>query len=200
MNKKSNRLVGASLLTAIAASLCCITPVLALIAGTSGIASTFSWLEPFRPYLIGLTILVLGFAWYQKLKPKKQIDCNCDTEEKPKFVQSKMFLGIITAFAIVMLAFPHYSSIFYPKTEKEIIVADKSNLQKVEFTISGMTCSGCEEHVSHEVNKLTGIISSNTSYENGKAVVEFDNSKTDITEIEKAINSTGYSVTDKKEK
>jgi copper chaperone CopZ len=200
MNKKTNRLVGASLLTAIAASLCCITPVLALIAGTSGLASTFSWLEPFRPYLIGLTILVLGLAWYQKLKPKKQIDCNCDTEKTTKFVQSKMFLGIITAFAIVMLAFPHYSSIFYPKTEKQIIVVDKSNLQKVEFTISGMTCSGCEEHVSHEVNKLTGIISSNTSYENGKAVVEFDNSKTDITEIEKAINSTGYSVTDKKEK
>jgi mercuric ion transport protein len=200
MNKKTNKLVGAGLLTAIAASLCCITPVLALIAGTSGLASTFSWLEPFRPYLIGLTILVLGFAWYQKLKPKKQIDCNCDTEEKPKFVQSKMFLGIITAFAIVMLAFPHYSSIFYPKTEKQIIVVDKSNLQEVEFTISGMTCSGCEEHINHEVNKLTGIISSSTSYENGKSVVEFDNSKTDITEIEKAINSTGYSVTEKKEK
>ena len=90
--KTDNKLIGAGLLTAIAASLCCITPVLALIAGTSGLASTFSWLEPFRPYFIGMTILVLGFAWYQKLKPKKQIDCNCETEEKPKFIQSKMFL------------------------------------------------------------------------------------------------------------
>ena len=82
--KTDKKLIGAGLLTAIAASLCCITPVLALVAGTSGLASTFSWLEPFRPYFIGLTILVLGFAWYQKLKPKKQIDCNCETEEKPK--------------------------------------------------------------------------------------------------------------------
>ena len=63
--KSDNKLIGTGLLTAITASLCCITPVLALIAGTSGIASTFSWIEPFRPYLIGLTILVLGFAWYQ---------------------------------------------------------------------------------------------------------------------------------------
>jgi len=70
--KTDNKLIGAGLLTAIAASLCCITPVLALIAGTSGLASTFSWLEPFRPYFIGLTILVLGFAWYQKLLPKKK--------------------------------------------------------------------------------------------------------------------------------
>jgi len=93
--KTDKKLIGAGLLTAIAASLCCITPVLALVAGTSGLASTFSWLEPFRPYFIGLTILVLGFAWYQKLKPQEQIDCNCKTEEKPKFIQKKTFLGIV---------------------------------------------------------------------------------------------------------
>jgi copper chaperone CopZ len=197
--KTDIKLIGAGLLTAIASSLCCITPVLAIVAGSSGLASTFSWLEPFRPYFIGLTILVLGFAWYQKLKPKKQIDCNCDTEEKPKFVQTKMFLGFVTAFAIVMLAFPYYSSIFYPKKEKQIIVVDKSNIQKVEFTISGMTCASCEEHVNYELKKLTGIINTTVSYKKGNAIVEFDNSKTNITEIEKAINSTGYSVTNKKE-
>ena len=196
--KTNNKLIGAGLLTAIAASLCCVTPVLALIAGTSGLASTFSWLEPFRPYFIGLTILVLGFAWYQKLKSKKQIDCNCETEEKPKFIQSKTFLGIVTSFAIVMLAFPYYSSIFYTKTEKQIIIVDKSNIEKVEFTISGMTCASCEEHINHEVNKLIGIVGLKASYENGNTIVEFDNSKTNISEIEKAINSTGYSVTAKK--
>ena len=196
--KTNNKLICAGLLTAITASLCCVTPVLALIAGTSGLASTFSWLEPFRPYFIGLTILVLGFAWYQKLKPKKQIDCNCETEEKPKFIQSKTFLGIVTSFTIVMLAFPYYSSVFYPKTEKQIIIVDKSNIEKVEFTISGMTCASCEEHINHEVNKLIGIVNLKASYENGNTIVEFNNSKTNISEIEKAINSTGYSVTAKK--
>ena len=197
--KKDNKLIGAGLLAAITASLCCITPVLALIAGTSGLASTFSWLEPFRPYFIGLTILVLGLAWYQKLKPKNQIDCNCNTEEDPKFIQSKRFLGIVTVLAIVTLLFPYYSNIFYPKTEKQIIVIDKSNIQKAKFTISGMTCASCEEHVNYVVNKLPGIISSTASYEKGKAELEFDKSKTTINEIEKAINSTGYSVIDKKE-
>ena len=117
--KTDKKLISAGLLTAFAASLCCITQVLALVAGTSRIASTFSWLEPARPYFIGLTILVLGFAWYQKLKPKKQIDCNCETEEKPKFIQSKMFLGIVTAFAIVMLAFPYYAHIFIPRQKNK---------------------------------------------------------------------------------
>ncbi|MDM1086784.1 mercuric transport protein MerTP [Myroides odoratimimus] len=196
--KTDNKLIGAGLLTAIAASLCCITPILVLIAGTSGLASTFSWLEPFRPYFIGLTILLLCLAWYQKLIRKKQIDCNCETEKKPKFIQSKIFLGIVTVFTIVMLAFPYYASVFYPKTEKQIIVVDKSNVQKAEFTISGMTCASCEEHVNHEVNKLSGIISSTTSYNNGNTIVEFDKSKTNISEIEKAIDITGYIITNKK--
>ena len=47
--KTDKKLIGAGLLTAFAASLCCITPVLALVAGTSGLASSFSWLEPARP-------------------------------------------------------------------------------------------------------------------------------------------------------
>ena len=196
--KRENKLIGAGLLAAITASLCCITPVLALIAGTSGIASTFSWIEPFRPYLIGLTILVLGFAWYQKLKPQKEIDCECETDEKPKFIQSKKFLGIVTVFAIIMLAFPYYSSIFYPNIEKQIIVVDKSDIKTMEFKISGMTCASCEEHVNHEVNKLNGIVNSKASYENGNAIIEFDKTKTNEKEIENAINATGYKVTDRK--
>ena len=197
--KTDKKLIGAGLLTAFAASLCCITPVLALVAGTSGLASSFSWLEPARPYFIGLTILVLGFAWYQKLKPQKEIDCECETDEKPKFIQSRKFLGIVTVFVIVILAFPYYSGIFYPNTEKQIILVDKSDIKTTEFKISGMTCASCEEHVNHEVNKLNGIVNSTVSYENGNAIVEFEKTKTNETEIEKAINSTGYQVTDKKE-
>lgn len=197
--KRENKLIGAGLLAAITASLCCITPVLALIAGTSGIASTFSWIEPFRPYLIGLTILVLGFAWYQKLKPQKEIDCECETDEKPKFIQSNRFLGIVTVFAIVMLAFPYYSGIFYTNTEKQIIVVDKSDIKTTEFKIDGMTCASCEAHVNHEVNKLNGIVNSKASYQKGNAIIEFDKTKTNEVEIEKAINSTGYKVIDKKE-
>lgn len=197
--KSENKLVGLGLLTAISASLCCITPLLALMAGTSGFASTFSWLDPFRPYLIGLTILVLGFAWYQKLKPQNEIDCECDTPEKIPFIQTKKFLGIVTIFALLMLAFPLYTQAFFPNQERIVLTIDQSKVMATEFTIEGMTCTGCEAHVNHEVNKLIGIINTTASYENGNAIVEFDQSKTDMEEIEKAISKTGYSVTAKKE-
>lgn len=195
--KIGHKAITLSVLTAISASLCCITPVLAFAAGTAGVASSFLWIEPFRFHFIGLTVLILGVAWYQKLKPKKQEDCDCETEQKVKYIHSKTYLGLVTALAILMLSFPQYALVFYPKVGEKIVIVEKANIQTFEFKISGMTCAGCEEHVNQEVNKLAGILKSDVSYENGNALVQFDNSKTTANQIETAINSTGYNVTEK---
>ena len=182
--------------TAITASLCCITPVLALIAGTSGMASTFAWLEAFRPFFIGLTVLVLGFAWYQKLKSKSQqeIDCACENDVKPSFLQSKRFLLFVTLFAGLMLAFPYFSGLFYGQPTKEIIYVQQDNMVDITFTVEGMTCSGCENHVESEVNKLDGIVSVKASYEKSNTTVKYDRTKVTEQRIIKAINRTGYNV------
>lgn len=196
--KKNNKIIGAGLVTAIASSLCCITPIIALVTGTSGIASTFSWLEPFRPYLIGFTILVLVFAWYQKLKPKNEIDCECESDKKPSFFQSKIFLGMVTFFAISMTIFPYYSSVFYLKTEKEIVIVDKANIQTIKFEVKGMTCPACEEHINHSVYQLNGVLKVKSSYKYENTIIEFNDSQTSVEAIEKAVNSTGYLVTKRK--
>lgn len=198
--KKAGKLLGAGVFSAIAASLCCITPVLALISGASGAASAFSWMEPYRPYLIGLTALVLGFAWYQKLKPRtaEEIQCDCEEDEKPSFWQSKKFLGIITVFSIVMLAFPYYGHIFYPKSEQQTIIIASDDIKEISFSVEGMTCASCEEHVKHAVNQLPGIVAISANYADGSASVKFDDSKTDKATIIKAIDKTGYTVSGEK--
>lgn len=192
-----------SIITALASSLCCIMPVLAILAGTTGIASTFSWLDPARPYFIGSTALILGLAWYQKLKTQKQtngesFDCNCETDSKVSFLQTKTFLTMITILSILLLSFPSYSHLFFQKTDNKVTINQAVKSQKIEFIISGMTCTGCEVHVKSEVSKLKGIIIVQVSYEKGNAIVEFDNKKTNIKEITKAINSTGYKVVNHK--
>jgi len=195
MKTKSNNLLGAGIVTAIAASLCCITPVLALISGASGAASAFSWMEPFRPYLLGITVFVLGFAWFQKLKPRKteEIQCACEEDVKKPFMQTKTFLGIVTIFAVIMMAFPYYGQIFYPKTAK-VVAVSYDNIQEVKFNVSGMTCASCEEHVKHAVNELPGIVSVSANSVEGNATVKFDSSKTNKDAIIKNIDATGYKV------
>lgn len=193
--KINGSFMSAGILSAIAASLCCITPVIALFAGSSSIASNFSWLAPARPYLIGLSIAVLSLAWYQKLKVKKTDDCDCVSEEKPKFLNSKTFLLIVTIFAALMMSFPSYAKLFFPPNEKKEVVAEKSNIQSVELNIKGMSCVACEEEVNNELYKLPGIIQSTVSYKNRNAIVKFDISKTTVQKITGVVNSTGYKVT-----
>ena len=195
--KSSGTFTSAGILSAFAASLCCITPVIALLAGSSSIAANFSWIEPARPYLIGLSIAVLAFAWYLKLKPAKtnDMDCNCETTKKASFFQSKTFLGIVTFFAILMMYFPLYAKMFYPKQKAQAVsVAAIDSKQQVKFTIQGMTCAGCEEHVNNELSKVAGILAYKTSYATRSSLVTFDKSKVDVKTIEAAINKTGYKV------
>lgn len=196
-SKSTGSFTSAGIISAIAASLCCITPVVALLAGSSSIAANFSWIEPARPYLIGLSIAVLAFAWYIKLKPAKakDMDCNCETTEKASFLKSKTFLGIVTVLAFLMMAFPLYAKMFYPEPKVQAAtVAVVANEQQVEFTIVGMTCEGCEEHVNNEVSKVTGVLAYKTSYATRISLVTFDKSKVDVKTIEAAINKTGYKV------
>ena len=195
--KSTGTFTGAGVLTAIAASLCCITPVLALLAGSSSIAANFSWIEPARPYLIGLSIAVLAFAWYLKLKPAKKndIDCNCETTKKASFLQSKTFLTIITVFAILMMTFPLYAKVFYPKPKVQATaLAVVDNKRQVTFTIQGMTCEACEGHVNNELSKVNGVLAYKTSYATRSSLVTFDRSKVDEKTIAAAINKTGYKV------
>jgi mercuric ion transport protein len=193
--KSNKKLIGTGVFTAITASLCCIAPIAAIFAGTSSFATTFSFLEPLRPYLIGVTIVVLGFAWFQNLKKVEEVDCDCEEDAKPKFIQSKKFLGIITMLAVVFLSFPYYSHHLIPEAKKTETLFDNSHFSIVSLNVEGMTCSGCEQHITHEVNQLSGVSAASASYQEGNATIEFDESKTSIDKIVQAINSTGYTVT-----
>lgn len=198
-NEKTNtKILTAGTITALGASLCCITPVLALMAGIGGVAATFSWLDPFRPFFMGLTLLVLGFAWYQQLKPKKEaLGCNCEDEEKKSFVQSKTFLGIVTALALLLLSFPYYSGAFFPTpSEKEITaVAKPPQLQQVQLQIKGMTCAGCEQSVNHVLKSREGVLEAKASYENGEAQLSYDPALTSPESLKAAIeDELGYQV------
>ena len=197
--KTSKNAAYTGLFAAIAASSCCIPPVIALIAGVGGSASALSWMEPFRPYLIGLAIVAIGYAWYNYLKPKKAEDC-CDVDAKPKWYQTKGFLIGITLFAAISISFPYYAHIFYPNNKKEVVIINQSDIQTVNFDVQGMTCAGCEESIKHAVNELDGIVSVIPSYEKENTEVKFDKTKISKEDIEKAINSTGYKVIDKKNK
>ncbi|TAN37317.1 MAG: mercuric transport protein MerTP [Verrucomicrobia bacterium] len=194
----SKRLISAGVLAAFAASLCCITPALALLSGVSGLASAFSWMEPARPWLIAVSVGMLAFAWYQKLKPRPTagIECACEAEQKPPFLQSKAFLGIVTVLAALMMAFPWYGHLFYPESRADRVVIPSDRVENITYEIEGMTCVACESHIRHAASSMAGVVGVTADYRTGKAVVRFDRGRTDAEAIRRTIDATGYKVKD----
>jgi len=97
---------GVTILSAVAASLCCILPLAAVFLGV-GSAALGAWMEPARPYLLGLTVLCLGLAFYQAYRPLK-----CDPEDSCAAPVSRrrqrVLLWIMTPIALGLLALPYY--------------------------------------------------------------------------------------------
>jgi mercuric ion transport protein len=183
--------IALSVFTALSASMCCITPILAMVAGTSSLVTSFHWVEPFRPYFISASVLVLGFAWFQSFNAKNEDDCDCETPKKKSFFQSRTFLSVITIFSFLLIAFPSYSKFFFQTKQ---VVQEQNKNKKIELTVSGMTCVSCEHHIESDVKKLAGVSSVKASYEKGMTTVEFDEQKIKADKIIAAINESGYKV------
>jgi len=190
---KSNRkLLGSGVVLALASSLCCIVPVLALF-GTAGSAlSIFSWLTPLRPYLLAATGLVLAIAFYQAYKPVKKDDCGC--AEKRSGMQSKTFLWIVTVISIGLSTFPYYA-IYFQKNEPRQMIGSTQHLSQTVFQIKGMSCAACEGHVNHALQGQRGVQQVTTSYGKGESIVRFDSTKISQQQLAAIIeNETGYKV------
>ena len=69
---------------------------------------------------------------------------------------------------------------------------------KVEMTIDGMSCQvGCAAYIDEELEKVSGVVSANVSFENKLASITYDNSLISEHDIVSAINSlkdSAYSV------
>jgi len=78
--------------------------------------------------------------------------------------------------------------------EEVFAVADT----KVEMTIDGMSCQvGCAAYIDEELEKVSGVVSADVSFENKLASICYDNSLISEHDIVSAINSlkdSAYSV------
>ncbi len=192
--KSDNKTAGLGILTAFAASLCCITPLLTAIAGAGSFVAKFVWLAPLRPYLTIVTICAIAFAWFTQWKTAQTSAADCCTpNKKPSFFQGKTFLSLATLLAALMLTLPYYTHIFYPAKGQTQAVSS-SPIRTITFKIDGMTCGGCVVHITQEIKQLEGIVHVKTSYEKGNAIVSFDSTAVDVVAIVKAIDETGYTV------
>ena len=100
--KKSLLLNGAAILSAGAASLCCILPVAIAVLGV-GSAALGARLQPYRPWLILLTVGFLGVAHYLAYRPQP-----CEPRQACAARRHRIFLSTVSIAALLLMALPYY--------------------------------------------------------------------------------------------
>ena len=68
-------------------------------------------------------------------------------------------------------------------------------IKKVNLAIEGMHCNSCSSGIQMVLQSTDGVINASANYESKKGEVEFDEEKTNLETILKAIDQLGYKAT-----
>lgn len=96
-------------------------------------------------------------------------------------------------YLIIILAFVSCQT-GNKKTPVKKSLTEPVEVVETTINISGMHCDMCVASIEKGVNELDGIEYVKASLNDSTAVVKFDASKTDLAEIEKAVEKRGYKV------
>ncbi len=105
--------LAAGLTTGLAASACCLGPLLLLTLGISGSwISTLTALAPYRPLFIALTLLFLGLAFRKLyLIPQRcAVDTPCAQPAQRR--KQRLLFWLVAVAVLAMVAFPWYAPLF----------------------------------------------------------------------------------------
>ncbi len=188
--KAKNLPIIGSIISAMVASICCIGPVVLAVLGVSA-AGLFSKFVSFRPYLIGLTIILLILAFYLTYR-KREIICEdgtCKIESAGRWNKIALWGG--TILVVFLLASPYLNL----SNRSQASNSRGSEISEVIIKVEGMTCAGCEFNVENAVKKLDGIMGVKASYQKGEVYIKFEKGKVSIDNIVEAINKVGYKAT-----
>lgn len=97
-----------SVVTAVAASVCCIGPVVAVTLGAGALTAGSIRFEPYRPVFLTLTVALLGFAFYGVYRPSGDT-CATDGPCPPAANRrATLIVWFVAGVVLLFVAFPYY--------------------------------------------------------------------------------------------
>ncbi len=200
--------VGGAIAAAIAASLCCVGPVLFAVLGLGAFGAA-SFFAAARPYLLAGAVLLLAVGFYWTYF-RRQAACApgeaCATKPVNRIGRVGLWIASVAviAFALAPYYIGHVASALSrrpasltttPTTNQNVPAASQDTQNSVETVtvkVEGMSCTACEVPIRDALARTPGVRAADVSYQRGDARVKFDPKQTSQDQIKRAIDSTGY--------
>lgn len=201
---KNLPLVLGGLLAAVAASSCCVLPLLLGVAG-AGTLGAGAALAPYRPYLIGLTALLLGGAFYLAYRPGGSTACATTTGCCPPATDAanksrqagRLGLWCVAATTVAVTVYPWIAGLRVAgaaaATPVQSAVAVKASV--AVFAIGNMTCAECTGGIADALRKTPGVYGAEVDFDTKRATVRYDAARIGAAGLREAIGRTGFPAT-----
>lgn len=182
------------ILGAFAAILCCVGPLVPILLGLGGATALFG-LDRYKPWFIGLGLLILALASWFVIRKQNRCCAIKSAARNVKTVATIFGIGIGAYLLLQFVVVPALSSIASSK-----IAAAHSNAnqiadgQMVALKIDGMTCAGCAVGVEAAFLELPGVSSAKVDWKTGDASVHINPEKIQPDELQKAKVESQYTI------
>ncbi|MBI4189661.1 MAG: cation transporter [Betaproteobacteria bacterium] len=192
--------LGGAVLAAVTASLCCILPIVAVIAGVSGFAAS-QFFEQWRPYLLAVTfgLLALGFYLSYRRAPKEACEPG-SVCARPGFGKwNRRVLWLATVFVALFATFPYYSGWVVRAvagTGQPAANVSQVATQHVVLTIEGMDCPACAGLLQNNLRQIPGVHRAEVNFQDKRATLDYDPHAVEPSQFAQVVAEAGFKVTD----
>ncbi len=181
---------------AIAASVCCIGPVVLAGLGVGAVAAAQSF-APYRPLFLAITAVLLGLGFYFAYRKPEQATCEGETcKSGPMARWGRPTLWIATILVAALVTFPYYygplRAALAESQPSAAVAATSARVLTVELKVSGMVCDACAVGVRNALLETPGVTAAEVDLESARAKVQYDPGKVSAAQLIEAINKTGF--------
>lgn len=185
--------LGGALLAALAASSCCLGPLVLAALGVGG-AGALGALSAYRPYILIVTAALLGGGFYLTYRRPRSVDgdaCGC---ERPRASRAgRVGLWIATVLVVLFASAPPLIAKVLDGQRARSAASDPSAATaQAVIVVRGMDCEACAAHLRTALAKVGGFHELDLDLPSQRVTVSYEPAPGRLEAYVAAIDDLGY--------
>lgn len=194
-DRATNASIAGAAVAALAASSCCLGPLLLAALGVGG-AGAIATLGAYRPYLLAGTFALLGagfFFSYRGPRVAPTDACGCD---KPRASRAgRVGLWVATVLVVLVAAAPPLLARWAEASQPSASARPGTVLAKATIRVEGIDCEACAAPMRATLAKVGGFHSLQLDIPRQTVTVTYEPAPDRLTAYVSAIAALGYEAT-----
>ena len=175
---------GGALLAALAASACCLGPVVLATVGLSGVGLAVA-LRPWRPLLLALTALLIGAGLWTTFRARRGDAACCAVPATRR--AGRWIMIAVAALTLALATYPWWAG--EARTRARGATAPARATATAHLAIDGITCAACARDIARRLGQVPGVATVEVDADHATATIRYDPTRTTAAELADVVSA-----------